>query len=313
MTYRDRPEPAPKPYTFVDLPNDRIPRNTPIGHDTFHADRVTGRLHLQLEALAPIHVASGLLRKINDQPIVREFVRVDGVPVIPGSSFKGCIRSITEAISPSCVRVTRMREVPRELQGCRSKEHLCVACQMFGAQDYMGLVRFCDLRLTDGKTEIAATPQLYRPRPDVGPYMRGRSMRGRKIYMHGAKQARGDTPTEVCAVGSRFKGILDFTNLTPAQLGLLLVALGCHDQYPLRPKLGGMKPACYGTVVVHLDRLELMAAQQRFLDWNETGNETVDPQRFLAAATDLVLAPQIAQVVEALRWPNERDCVSGVY
>jgi hypothetical protein len=114
-------------------------------------------------------------------------------------------------------------------------------------------------------------------------------------------------------VGSRFAGLVDFTNLTPAQLGLLLVALGCHERYPLRPKLGGMKPACYGTIEVHLERLELITPQQRFLAWSEPSGTSADPHDYLAAAAELMLAPQLADIVEALRWPNERDCPGGVY
>src|SRR5690349_20617152 len=153
MTYSRRPgpPPAPKPYALVDLPPDApIDRQRPIGHAELRKDRLTGRIDLELEALSPVHVASGLLVLTGEarRPLVRELGRAGGVPVVPGSSIKGCVRAIVETISASCMRVTRAREVPRELEGCRDKDRLCVACRIFGAQDFQGLVRFGDMRLS---------------------------------------------------------------------------------------------------------------------------------------------------------------------
>jgi CRISPR/Cas system CSM-associated protein Csm3 (group 7 of RAMP superfamily) len=143
--------PAPKPYSLLDFPADtRIERQMPVGHASLREDLLSGWIELELEALTPVHVATGLLRLIEGQrtPVVRELVRVGGTPVIPGSSFKGCIRAIVEAISASCVRATRSRDLPQELQACSSKERLCVACRIFGAQDFQGQIRFSDFRLS---------------------------------------------------------------------------------------------------------------------------------------------------------------------
>src|SRR5919199_4795212 len=224
---------------------------------------------MELEALSPVHVGSGLIELSGDgrRPLVREMVRVQGVPVIPGSSFKGCVRSIVEAISASCVRATKTRDVPRGLEACRSKERLCIACRIFGAQDFQGLVRFSDLRLGDDPAkavEIVEVPQLFQPRTREQVYYRGPVVRGRKFFMHGAQQARGDSPVEVCRVGSRFTGTIDFTNLQPEQLGLLLVALGQDPQHQLFLKLGGAKPACYGSVRVHIAQMTASGKQERY-------------------------------------------------
>lgn len=319
MTFRDRghDEPiAPKPYIMIDLPaNAQIDRRRPAGHEALRQDALSGRIELTLEALSPVHVASGLLQLTQDarRPLMREMVSVGGMPVIPGSSFKGCVRSIAEALSASCVRVTRTRDVQRWIEGCRSKEQLCVSCRMFGAQDYQAPLRFGDLRLCDDPArfvELAELPQFFRPRPESPIY---RERGGRKFYMHGAQQAEGDTPAEVCRAGSIFEGVIDFTNLSEAQLGLLLVALGQDPEHVLFPKLGGAKPACYGTIRVNIASLRLMALQARYATWDAPEDRAVEVAPYIAESRDLVLPAQLAALAETLRWPNERDCPSGVY
>ncbi|HEX6290119.1 MAG TPA: RAMP superfamily CRISPR-associated protein [Herpetosiphonaceae bacterium] len=314
---RDRREPpAPKPYTLIDLPHGApVERRSPIGHDALRQDLLAGWIDLELEALTPVHVATGLLKLVDgsDGTLARALVRVGGTPVIPGSSLKGCIRAIVEAISASCVRVTRSRDLPSALAPCSDKDQLCLACRIFGAMDFQGLVRFGDLRLAQGDVAVAEVPQLFQPRPREGPYVRERFVRGRKFYMHGAEQARGDGPIEVCVAGSRFRGRIHVINMSAAQLGLLLTALGLHPSYPLRPKLGGAKPACYGSIAARVLALDLAAPQARYLDWDAPTQPSVAVEELIAAAAALVLPPQAAALAETLRWPNERTCPSGNY
>src|SRR5262245_608341 len=119
MTYgRDRgdrgpqPPPLPKPYEFVPLPDGRIPTEPPAGHHRYGSGRLTGTLAARIVARSPVHVASGLLEPKNtgQYPMVKGHFRTNGTPAIPGTSLKGCIRSIVEAISRSSVQITRARE-----------------------------------------------------------------------------------------------------------------------------------------------------------------------------------------------------------
>ncbi|GIV96496.1 MAG: hypothetical protein KatS3mg057_1153 [Herpetosiphonaceae bacterium] len=315
-----RRPPAPKPYTLIDLPSDTQPeRRKPAAHDTFTDGLLTGRLHIEIEALSPVHIATGLLKLTNDRhrPLLRELFRVDGVPVIPGSSLKGCVRSIVEAISRSCVRVTKAEELPSDKKGCDDKgRQLCVACRIFGAQDVQAPVRFGDLHLVEDPAvavEIAEIPQLYKPRSAMKIYHRDGKVRGRKFFMHGSQQARGDSPIEVCRAGSHFRGIIDFFNLSPDQLGLLLVGLGQHHDYPFPVKLGGAKPACYGSARIGVTELRLADPRARYLDWDAAEDRCADPVEFLSVAQKLILKPQLQALAETLRWPHVRACPSGNY
>jgi hypothetical protein len=131
--------------------------------------------------------------------------------------------------------------------------------------------------------------------------------------MHGNRQAQGTGPVEVCTVGSRFQGSLTFTNLSEAQLGVLLVALGQSPDHAFVPKLGGAKPACFGSLRVHLAGVTRNDPGQTYAAWDAPDPAPLDVNRLLAAAAPLLLRPQLKALADVLRWPNERDCPEGNY
>jgi CRISPR/Cas system CSM-associated protein Csm3 (group 7 of RAMP superfamily) len=309
------PPPTLKQFVLIALPVANVERSAPPRHDTFDSAGLTGRLELELEALTPIHVATGLLALTNrpGQPLARQLVRVAGAPVIPGSSFKGCVRAIAEAITASCVRATRAPNLG-PLRGCNRKEELCITCRTFGGPGYFGPLRFGDLPRLPGRIEIASAPQLHEPGKQALFYQEEGRPAGRKFYMHSERQAQGDTPMEVCARESRFVGAIDFTNLRPEQLGLLLVSLGQHPSHGFALKLGGFKPACYGSVRVRVARLMITNAQARYEDWDGGGTVDGEISAYLAAAERVLAPAQLEALANTLRWPNETHvCPEGTY
>src|SRR5579884_3442398 len=105
----DRLPPLPKPYAFVPFAPAGAVTVAPIGHDRYQEELLTGSIQGTLVALSPLHVASGSIELTGGQPsLVKAHFRCGDRPAIPGSSLKGAIRSIVEAISdpPSCARVT---------------------------------------------------------------------------------------------------------------------------------------------------------------------------------------------------------------
>ena len=97
---RRHQQPAPKPFALVPLPN-RVDRKRPIGHQRYHEKHITGQIHGTIEALSPIHIGSGVIDLGHDVELIKTAVRTHGKVVIPGSSLKGAIRSVAEAISES--------------------------------------------------------------------------------------------------------------------------------------------------------------------------------------------------------------------
>ena len=154
---RSQDEPAPKPYEFVPFAA-AVRRTQGAGHERLDLDgRYSGRLIYRLEALTPVFVGAGSYALGEDagfpaEPLVRPFHRVNGVPAIPGSSLKGVARSIVEAVSPSCVTVSRVRteQLPPGVElstGRRSTctpVNSCPACGIFGRMSQLGRVTFGD-------------------------------------------------------------------------------------------------------------------------------------------------------------------------
>jgi CRISPR/Cas system CSM-associated protein Csm3 (group 7 of RAMP superfamily) len=184
--------------------------------------------------------------------------------LIPGSSLKGAVRSIVEAITRSCIRVTQGRHrpyIPQGYGGCMSVNDLCIACRLFGAQDYQGHVSFEDAVAPKGSLVLLGTPLLWTParggRGLPPRYLQGNQARGRKFYAH-ARPASGADPRACIKSGAELPLRIHFLNLSEAELGILLTALGLHPSHPFPIKLGGGKPVGLGSVQVIPQRINLL-------------------------------------------------------
>jgi CRISPR/Cas system CSM-associated protein Csm3 (group 7 of RAMP superfamily) len=313
-------QPAPKPFAFMPLPN-RVNRQRPTGHDLYNAECTTGQIQGTIEALSPIHIGSGIIDLGQDVELIKTAVRTSGNVVIPGSSLKGAIRSVVEAISESCVcKVSGRirRAVPRDFAECRQKERLCVACRMFGAMGFQGNVAVQDAPQIEGEIVTKLVPELYAP----GRYQHGmRDIPGRKFYMHG-QVASGETPVEACEVGSKFRFVVQIDNLRQAEWGLLFTALGHHPNHPFKIKIGGAKPVCFGSIDFQLERIQIEAqTRDQYLDWDvkpesaKTGEplETWKRECITQATDSLIKQNLLTDLAHILRYPNDRNCPSGLY
>ncbi len=253
-----------KPYDFVPfLPE--VKRERPEGH--FRFAQLTGTLELELVAHRPVQVASGFLDVVSDHEgdivAAQPTWGCGGAYVIPGSSLKGVIRSLVEAISPSCVRVAggrSRRAIPQALSPCVKVKDLCPACRLFGMsgrrkENYAGQVQVEDAVMVSGQIVLVRTPILRAParsrRGLPERYMAGNEAIGRKFYSHGT-MARGTDARIVAGSGAVFEARLHFENLREAELGLLLAALGQHPQYPFLIKVGAGKPVGMGSLEVRV-------------------------------------------------------------
>lgn len=313
-------QPAPKPFDFVPLPR-RVNRKPPTGHERYHIEHFTGQIHGTIEALSPIHIGSGVIDLGQDVELIKTAVRTKDNVVIPGSSLKGAIRSVAEAISESCVckvssRIRRV--VPRDFAECRQKGHLCVACRMFGAMGFQANIAIQDAPQTEGQIVTKSVPELFAP----GRYQRDvQSIPGRKFYMHG-QVASGDTPVEACEVGSKFRFVAQVDNLTQAEWGLFFTALGHHHEHQFKLKIGGAKPVCFGSIDIQIGEIQVEEqTRDRYLNWNaqlesaKTGNQLEAWKRECTnRATDSLIKQELlTELTEILRYPNDRNCPSGLY
>ena len=257
-----------KPYDFVPFPSG-VSRRKPEGHARFV--HLTGTLEVTLVAHRPVQVASGFLDVVTVQGqevVVAQGTRRGRVHILPGSSLKGAVRSLVEALSPSCVRVTGGRSrkaLPAPLAPCSDADRLCPACRLFGMsgrgkENYGGQVSVEDAVMVSGQPVLVRTPLLWAPArsPRGLPerYMAGDRAVGRKFYFHGTP-ARGTDARIAAGSGSVFETRIHFENLTEGELGLLLAALGQHPGYPFLLKVGAGKPVGMGSLEVHLRGVRL--------------------------------------------------------
>ena len=317
---RNREQAAPKPFAYIPLPK-RTDKKRPTGHDQYHANHISGQIHGTIEALSPIHIGSGVIDIGQDVELIKTAVRTGGNVVIPGSSLKGAVRSIVEAISESCVNKVSYqvrRAVPRDFSECRQKNRLCVACRMFGAMGFQGNIAIQDAPHIEGEIGTEYVPELYAP----GRYQRRlQDIPGRKFYMHG-EVVSGETPVEACKKGSKFRFVIQVDNLKKSEWGLLFTALGHHPEHPFKLKIGGAKPVCFGSIDIQIGEIQVEEqTRDRYLNWNVQSEAARIGEQLEAwkhectnqATNSITKQDLLIELAQILRYPNDRNCPSGLY
>ncbi len=122
------------PYDFVSLPPTPAVGEA-VGHSTYQDQRWNGSVVLVYVTESPLHVGSGSFELASDcgfagdgRPL-RGIVRSQGLPVLPGSSFKGAIRTRFEAITRSRLggakdrHKERANQVPSPLRSFAGGNH----------------------------------------------------------------------------------------------------------------------------------------------------------------------------------------------
>jgi len=271
-----------KPYEFVLFPQGKIEQQqiAASGHHLYR--HLSGQILLRLIAEGPVQVASGYPEVVrtesgNEMVVVQNAAirRQDKtVHVLPGSSLKGVVRSVVEALSLSCVRVSSWRTrkaTPERLASCKEVDKLCPACRLFGMtagrrESYLGQVQFEDGMMTAGEMATVSTPLLWAPARGgqnlPWRYLTGREAKGRKFYYHGTT-AHGPDARLAADTGAEFQTRIHFWNLKPEELGLLLAALGQHPEKPFLLKIGAAKPVGMGTMSVEIVEIHLMSDIQK--------------------------------------------------
>src|SRR5437868_12363966 len=317
----------PKPFGKIDFPS-TVSRREVTPHNRF-SEGYTGRLNFAIKALTPIHVGSGVYELVRQQPI-RGLISYKSEIRIPGTSLKGAIRSIAEAISHSCVRIKdgqsrdapelslpALRECPKLNAHSRS-EYQCTCCRIFGGLGYQGRVHFSDAVLVEGKIKLHQLESPFTPHPEAPGYtdQNGR-YNGRKFYYHGIpiEDPNGE-PYQVAAPESEFDFHLDFENLRAEEFCLILTAMGALDDIVI--KIGGGKAGMMGSAAIYLDRLELRDPARSFGEFSAASlivEEEVT--EFLAAkvgtANSLIDNNAFERLKEIWGYPSSRSAPQNAY
>lgn len=284
-------------YDFVPLPDDvRRAARPEARHDKKLASAITATLSLTLVTEQPLHVGSGF-KTLRDGVVARSAVTSNGVACVPGSTLKGVLRSRFEAITRSCA-LFRENDKPARVRsssfpGAKARftstvanrsvfrpcasDACCAACALFGRMSLRSRVAVSDcVAANDLQFAIAEVAEMYGPNlHHVGPFEpkhdRGETMLEVK-GLHGRKFARGRGPEtearehiEVVPKGSVLVGTLRIVNVTDAEFGGLLAALGV--QPGSRLKVGGGKGHGFGRVRVETPTITSRAPSAPIGDW----------------------------------------------
>ena len=254
------------PYNFVRSEYDASKGAAPLAHDRLHVAHYSGRMACTLTTITRVTTKSFEPRR--------------GM-CIYGSTLKGMVRVVAEAVAQGCF--------PLGGNACQNAQRLCICCRMFGwlkeGNVHLGRVQIRDATpqgrnwlVTDAtyiEWQALSSPKRH---PAFYSTADGRP-RGRKFYYHhnpdepeqkvtSSSRTRSGDPNESIAIakaGETFDVRVDFTDLTSAELGLLLYALLLEEG--LYHKVGKGKPLGFGTVHITLDTLSVLPPD-RYEQWD---------------------------------------------
>ncbi len=328
-----RPEAEPKPFALVPIPSQAPSRARAATHERFAG--LTGRLDLVITVESEyLFVGSGSYEfdpNARGGPDVwHTFYRRNGQICIPGTSIKGAIRAIVEAISNSCVSQSRKQEQSvvdsnhRPCQFQNEKSKLCPACRLFGTTGFRGRVHFSDA-LPQGNVQTCPVKiaELWEPK---------RWEAKRRFYevkrfqpVGNQRPERNFRFVEAVPKDTPFSVSLHFENLSEAELGLICHALGWKSEggqfnTAFTPKLGGAKPRCFGAVKISPVRLRLWennmlvsSVKARILEGAELSCFLVESlQACQKSVGDLFHRPSWEALVRELRLQSD-NCPKEVY
>ncbi|MGI0493504.1 RAMP superfamily CRISPR-associated protein [Alkalinema pantanalense CENA528] len=332
-----RQDDQPKAFDFVSFPGEAPKKKELVGHDRWRDDRFHGVLQVRLTVETALHSSTGnivLGRDVGvDEPLVGPLVQRNGQWIIQGSSLKGCVRSVYEAITNSTLgtkpnkdcRVDRSRLPMKAFNDRKNPSlELCPASRVFGAMGFQGLVEIGDA-VADRAPSIVRVQPLFAPQLGPGYEDAAGMARGRKFYYHGRRLAEGGSiPIQAVMAGAQLTTQIRFKNLESADLGALLVALGLDEKYRFALKLGAAKPLGLGTVSVEVTQAEISNGKElqarRYADYVVkpdwlTGKRlhAVMRQHITIAHQELIQKPQLEQLVEILKFPTDREPIEGIY
>jgi len=234
-----------------------------IGHERLRDDLLSGWFDLEIVTVDAVHVGSGTSSEFDGRQgaelgrdIVQAVRNGQSVPVIPGASLKGAIRSIAETLGGGCDQDQKYCDPP------------CRTCSLFGhlmkVGGFLGRVGFGDA-FPVGQAEFGVTrlPVAFQPR----------KAEGRRIYGVPSTTRSGPVPYWVIVAGSCFSCRMTLTNVSEREMGLVLLSAGADGTFRLR--IGGGKFAGLGRVKVSVaagwlrrgydipaERLDASAARQ---------------------------------------------------
>jgi len=302
------------PYNFVLLQPDKPVRSEGYpGRLQFHENSYSGMLKCTLKALGPLISIDQRKRnkeKINFFNFLKNYQHD---PIIQGSSLKGMIRSIYEAITDSCMTLActcgqsikrRGNKIKYEYQDignyhnnkCSDIMALCPACRIFGTinnddRPCQGRVRFSDAVLKQGGLIEKRTylKVLSNPKPHHhATYGKGKHPKGlisgRKFYYHHGKSPKFSVNEhnarysiaieEYAKIGNKFEFEVYVENLDEEEFKNFILALELHEGFGHKIGLGKAIGLGSCCITVNRDQSSITIGSGRYKKWEAAADTT---------------------------------------
>lgn len=192
----------------------------------------SGYIDLDIICCSELHIGNGYNYFVNTKKeLAKGTLKLNGKPIIPGSSFKGAVRAIASAASYSCNPKSK----------CNAKNH-CIVCKTFGYMGMASKVIFPDFLSDNAVTKVMTFNSQFSPqKKEKGKY---------KFYLTDENNysIKDKVNAEVVESGSVFSGRIFFKKLTEEQLSLLMFSMGLNNKKLINLKIGGFKNEGIGEV-----------------------------------------------------------------
>lgn len=229
-------------------------------------EQFSGIIKFKLKVLTPLHVRSGEQFIDERNSIYYAFYKWNNQLAIPGSTFKGCIRTVAESVSHSCLS-GKVKDGGKEYDTIVPKQEgikKCIVCDIFGYKGGKSKLSIGQLLLESGTSYTELLPSFKNPHITQSMLEKDKLI-GYKFYHHGKANIveKGKVPCEAVKPGAIFSGKLHYKCMTKEEIQLLCYALGFTGDIAL--KIGYGKPAYYGSVqlVPEDSRYEEFACEYR--------------------------------------------------
>ena len=253
-------------------PQGPISFQAPPPHDQWKRGLVSGALTLSLETppgqfVSPGTGRLGLTEMESKEIVAQRAARAGKTPVLPGSGIKGAVRTLYELLSFSCN--------PFDRSSPCSARQCCDACSLFGRLSYAGRVGFSDavpagsgVKIQVRKVPVPYQGQAHRTPGDFRVYD------FQEDTVPGSREKRLKEMAREVYTGT-FETRLTFRNLTPEELGRLLLAMGFGEDGKERffLRLGGVKYDGQGAVRVTPVSLRMIFPKRRTLEQDDCARE----------------------------------------
>jgi hypothetical protein len=199
---------------------------------------------------------------------------------------------------PPKVDIRLDTEELKALKQCRLRKGqgdlsiLCPTCSLFGVENFQGRLSFNDAevcKLPDESKKSVRIPSLYGPRlhrlgePMVvpggrRPFVQVSNLKGRKAYYEirlGDVPAEGQVLIDYLPCGTKLSTQLHFLNVTLAELGGLITALGLDPECTFPSRIGGGKPVGLGYIAFELNGIHILSSETTFIEFNTQFTEEV--------------------------------------